>query len=47
MGLDSVELVMHVEEEFEIEIPDEEASAMRTVGQLHNGVMRLIAARMM
>ena len=45
MGLDSVELVMHVEEEFEIEIPDDEASAMRTVGQVHECIIRLITAK--
>ena len=35
MGLDVVELVMRVEEEFEIAIADEEASQLETVGQLH------------
>ena len=36
MGLDTVELVMAVEEHFEIEIPDEIAATLETVGQLHN-----------
>ncbi len=31
-SLDTVELVMAFEEEFEIEIPDEDAEQMRTVG---------------
>ena len=31
-SLDTVELVMALEEEFEIDIPDEDAEAMRTVG---------------
>ena len=31
-SLDIVELVMRMEEEFEIEIPDEEAENIRTVG---------------
>jgi len=32
-SLDTVELVMAFEEEFGIEIPDEDAEEMRTVGQ--------------
>jgi len=31
-SLDTVELVMAFEEEFEIDIPDEDAEGMRTVG---------------
>ena len=31
-SLDIVELVMELEEEFEIEIPDEDAEKLRTVG---------------
>jgi acyl carrier protein len=31
--LDTVELVMAFEEEFDIEIPDEEAEKLQTVGQ--------------
>lgn len=38
MGLDSVELVMKVEEHFDIEIPDEVASTLETVGLLHEFV---------
>ena len=34
MGLDTVELVMAFEEEFEIEIPDASAEAMVTVGDV-------------
>ncbi len=34
MGLDSVELVMAVEEKFAISIPDEEAQDIRTVGDM-------------
>ena len=33
-SLDTVELVMALEEEFEIEIPDEDAENLMTVGQL-------------
>lgn len=32
-SLDMVELVMAVEDEFDLEIPDEEAEAIQTVGQ--------------
>ena len=33
MGLDTVELVMEFEDEFELSIPDEEAEKIQTVGQ--------------
>ncbi|MCW1887218.1 acyl carrier protein [Luteolibacter flavescens] len=33
-SLDTVELVMAVEEEFDLPIPDEEAANLRTVGDL-------------
>ena len=39
MGLDAVELVMRVEEEFGIEIVDAEAGEVATVGNLHHLVM--------
>ncbi len=39
MGLDGVELLMALEDEFEIEIPDEEA-AKRTVGDLYDVIVR-------
>lgn len=35
MGLDTVELVMSVEEHFDIAIPDDVASMLVTVGSLH------------
>ena len=35
MGLDSVELVMAVEDEFGLEIPDRAAEMMMTVGDMH------------
>jgi len=34
VGLDIVEMIMAVEEEFEFAIPDAEASKLETVGQL-------------
>jgi hypothetical protein len=39
MGLDSVELVMAVEEQFGITISDEEAQEMRTVGDMYQCVL--------
>ncbi len=41
-SLDTVELVMALEEEFDIEIPDEEAEKIQTVGQ----ALDFIKARM-
>ena len=38
MGLDAVELVLAVEKVFDIEIPDEEAGKIVTVGELHEYV---------
>jgi hypothetical protein len=35
MGLDTVELVMRVEKEFDIEIPDADAARLVSVGDLH------------
>ena len=39
MGLDTVELVMAVEEDFTLEIPDAVAEKMFTVGDLHSFVV--------
>jgi acyl carrier protein len=39
MGLDTVELVMKVENHFEIEIPNAEAAKLATVGALHGYVV--------
>jgi acyl carrier protein len=43
-SLDVVELVMAIEETFDIEITDEEAEAMRTVGDVENYVTTRVAA---
>jgi hypothetical protein len=42
MGLDSVELVMAVEEKFGITISDEEAQDVRTVGDMYQCVLRKV-----
>ena len=42
MGLDTVELVMAVEEEFGITISDEEAQDIRTVGDMYQCVLRKV-----
>jgi acyl carrier protein len=39
MGLDSVELVMKVEEHFDVSIPDGDAATLVTVGMLHGWVV--------
>jgi acyl carrier protein len=40
MGLDTVELVMAIEEEFGMQIPNEEAAGLETVGKLSSYVQR-------
>jgi len=39
MGLDAVEIVMRVEEEFAIDLPDDELGAIGTVGDLYRQVL--------
>lgn len=39
MGLDTVELVMEIEDEFEIDVPDEDAEKIQTCGDLHAYVL--------
>ncbi len=42
MGLDAVELVMAIEEEFDISIPDEEAANLDTVGKLYRYILDIL-----
>jgi len=43
-SLDVVELVMAIEEAFDIEVPDEDAETMRTLGDVERYVSSRIAA---
>lgn len=43
-SLDVVELVMAIEETFDIEVPDEDAEAMRTLGDVEKYVTSRVAA---
>lgn len=45
MGLDTVELIMALEEEFDIEIPDEDAEKLVTVGAMHEYVCKKLEER--
>ena len=40
MGLDAVDLVMAIEDEFSINLSDENASRLETVGDLHQAVLQ-------
>lgn len=42
-SLDSVEIVMEIENQFDIEIPDEEAEKMTTVGAIVDAVVEKLA----
>jgi hypothetical protein len=43
MGLDLVEMVMELEKEFELDMPDEDLRPMRTVGDFYLYVERRLA----
>ncbi|MCU7549986.1 hypothetical protein OCK74_12710 [Chitinophagaceae bacterium LB-8] len=45
MGLDSVEILMKVEDTFDIKIPDREAEQILTVGDFHDAVWRHLSGR--
>jgi acyl carrier protein len=46
MGLDTVELVMEFEDEFEISIPDDDAERIQTLGDTFDYIMRRLGERM-
>lgn len=43
-SLDVVELIMALEQEFDMEIPDEEAENIQTVGDVHEYIQKRLAA---
>ena len=45
MGLDAVELVMAIEDEFDLHISDDDAAKMITVGDMHDYVVAQLRAR--
>jgi hypothetical protein len=45
MGLDTVEILMDIEEEFDISIPDEVASNLLTVGDTHRLIVDMLVAK--
>ena len=45
MGLDTVELVMAIEEEFGIDIPNSDAAQLAVLGDMHTYVVRALRQR--
>jgi len=45
MGLDSIELIVTLEEKFGIEIPNEDAAKLAVLGDLHSYVVRALQRR--
>jgi len=45
MGLDSIEILMKVEQTFDIKIPGEQAQQIRTVGDFHNAAWRHLSGK--
>jgi acyl carrier protein len=45
MGMDTIELVMELEDEFELSIPDREAEKLVTVGQTYEYILRRLSER--
>lgn len=45
MGLDAVELVMEIESEFHIEIPNKVAVKIRVVGEMHDYIVQALRLR--
>jgi len=44
MGLDTVEILMEIEERFNVSVPDDLAGGIETVGQMRDEVVRLLVA---
>jgi hypothetical protein len=40
MGLDILEMVMALEKEFQVRLPDEELRSIRTVGEVYESILR-------
>lgn len=45
MGLETVELLMAIEEEFGIEIPNADASKLAVLGNMHDHIVRALPQR--
>lgn len=45
MGLDSVELIMEIEDEFQVSIPDAEAENLAVLGDLREHIVRALRDR--
>ena len=45
MGLDTVEIVMEIEREFGISVPDDRAESSRTVGDTSSMIVELLVAK--
>ncbi len=45
MGLDSVELIMAIEDEFGIDIPNESAPQLAVLGEMHDFIVRELRQR--
>ncbi len=46
MGLDTVELVMEIEDAFDISIPDDQASKMLTVGDVYEFILERLLTQL-
>jgi acyl carrier protein len=44
-SLDIIEITMEVEEHFDISVPDDQEQDVRTVGDIVDGVLRLLGRR--
>ena len=45
MGLETVELVMTIESEFGLVLPEEAASTLKRLGDIHKPVLKVLVAR--